>query len=175
MSEQNVCLNQFSAGGDIRHAVLALSGFARPQNIMPMELHVFLQSAALPTRVEWQAGIIDHGFPLTLDKVLDIRHHTGFSPVVCWGKKSGFEFDLHPATQITSRYIGVSERIGARDLSANFRWRGNVLESVVVYTASAVLAGLTNGLLYSPQKNRFSTAREAIALARRLIAATELD
>jgi hypothetical protein len=142
---------------------------------MAMELHVFLRGAALPTREEWQAGITDHGFPLTLDAALDVRSQTGFSPAIFWGRKSGFEFGLGPAYAITSRYEGTLERIGARDLSANFRWRGNMLESVVVYLAAGVFTKLTHGILYHPQKNHFSTGQETMAIARQLIEVAELD
>ncbi len=141
---------------------------------MPMELHVFLRDAALATREEWQAGITDQGFELTLDATLDVRHHTGFSPAVCWGKKSGFEFDLLPAIDIASSYNGVSERIGARNLAVSFHWRGNLQESIIVYIASAVLAKLADGILYYPQKNNFSTSYEALAVVRRLIEVAEL-
>jgi hypothetical protein len=153
---------------------MAFNGMAMPQTIMPMELHVFLRDAAIPTREEWQAGITDQGFEVTLDTTLDVRHHTGFSPAVCWCKKSGFEFDLRPAVDIASSYNGVSERIGARNLAVSFHWRGNVQESVIVYIASSVLAKLADGILYYPQKNHFSASNEALAMARRLLALTEL-
>ncbi len=140
-----------------------------------MELHVFLRDAALPTREEWQAGITDQGFELTLDATLDVRRHTGFSPAVCWGKKSGFEFELRASIDVASRYNGVSERIGARNLAVSFQWRGNVLESLSVHIASAVFARLTDGILYLPQKAHFSTSNEALAMARRLIEVSELS
>lgn len=175
MSEQDVCLRPPVGHGDDRHSVLALNGDANPQNVLPMELHVFLRGATLPTREEWQAGITDHGFLLTLDEALDVRNHTGFSRAVCWGRKSGFEFDLHPAVDVTPRYPGVAARVGTRDLSANFRWRGSVLESVIVYVASAVFAKLTDGLLYYPQRNHFATGYETMAMAKRLVELAELD
>lgn len=175
MSEPHLCLRLPIARADNPHPALALNGVANLQNVMPMELHVFLQGAALPTREEWQAGITDHGFLLTLDEALNVRGNTGFSPAISWGRKSGFEFGICPAPDLTSRYPVVSGRIGARDLSANFRWRGNVLESVIVYVASAVLAKLAHGLLYYPQRNHFSTGHEALSIARQLIEVTELD
>src|SRR5262249_46397877 len=116
-----------------------------------------------------------HGFLLTLDEALDVRRNNGFSPAVCWGRKSGFDFGLCPANEIASSYLGVPQRIGTRDLSANFRWRGNILDSVIVYIASAVFAKMSDGILYHPQKKHFSTGYEAMAMARRLIEVTELD
>jgi hypothetical protein len=175
MSDENVHLRLTSMRGDTPHPALALNGVSNLQTAMGMELHVFLRGAALPTREEWQAGITDHGFPLTLDEALDVRSHAGFSPALFWGRKSGFKFDLCPANAIVSRYPGARERIGARDLSANFLWRGNMLESVIVYLASAVFAKLTHGILYYPQRNHFSTGHETMAMARRLIEVTELD
>jgi hypothetical protein len=161
--------------GDQRPWDVAFNGMAIPPTMMPMELHVFLRDAALPTREGWQAGITDQGFELTLDATLDVRHHAGFSPAVCWGKKSGFELDFRPAIDIASRYNGVSERIGARNLAVSFRWRGNFQESVIVYITSAVLARLADGILYYPQKNNYSTGYEALAVVRRLMEVTEWD
>jgi hypothetical protein len=154
---------------------LALNGVANPQNALPMGLHVFLQTTALPSREDWQAGITDHGFPLTLDEAMIVRSHGGFSPAIYSSRKSGFTFDLCTAQAIASRYPGAPERIGARDLSANFHWSGNVLESVIVYAASAVFAKLTSGILFYPQRNHFSTAFEAVSMARQLVEVTELD
>jgi hypothetical protein len=175
MSEQHLRLRSPIVREDNRHLTLGLIDVANTRNALPMGLHVFLRTAAMPDREEWQAGITDNGFPLTLDKALDVRKNTGFSPVVCWGSSSGFTFDLCPAVAIASRYQGASERIGNRDLSANFHWSGNALESVIVYAASAVLAKLASGLLYYPQRNQFSTGYEAISLARQLIEVAELD
>jgi hypothetical protein len=175
MSEQNSYVRHSGMRGEAHHPALALNGVPHLQNAMAMELHVFLRGAALPTREEWQAGITDHGFPLTLDETLDVRSHTGFSSVIFWGRKSGFEFGLSPANVIASQNEGTLKRIGARDLAANFRWRGNMLESVIVYLASAVFTKLTDGVLYYPQKNHFSTGQETMAMARQLIEVAELD
>ena len=175
MSELYVCLSSPVGSEESRRATLAVNGVANPQKALPMELHVFLPCPALPTREAWQAGISDHGFLLTLDEALDVRSHTGFSRAVCWGRKSGFEFGLSPALDVASRYPGVPERIGVRDLSANFRWHGNVLESVIVYVASAVFAKMTDGILYYPQKNHFATGYETMAMARQLIEVMELE
>ena len=175
MSEPLPHLRSSIARADNRYPALALNGVADSQNALPMGLHVFLQTTALPTREDWQAGIADHGFPLTLDEALIVRNHTGFSPALYWGRKSGFTFGLCPALAVASRYKGAPERIGARDLSANFHWSGNVLESVIVYAASAVFAKLTHGILYYPQRDLFSTGYEAMSMARRLIEVTELD
>ena len=175
MSGQDIHLRPLIVRGDHHSAALTFNGSAIVPNLTPMELHVFVRNAAVPTCEEWQAAISDHGFFLILDASWDVRNHAGFSQVICWGKKSGFEFDLHPAKDIASGYKDVPERIGARDLSASFRWHGNVLGSLSVYIASAVLARLTGGILYYPQKAQFSTAHEAMARARRLIAVTELS
>jgi hypothetical protein len=175
MSETNILLKQPIVRGDDRHPALALSDIANPRGIRSMELHVFLQDAALPTRGEWQTAINEQGFCLTLNEALDVRHHTGLSTALYWGRRSGFEFSLCPAVDVALSCMEISARIGARDLSANFRWRGNALESVVVYIASAALARLANGIVYLPQKNRFSTGREAVAMARRLMEVTELS
>jgi len=142
---------------------------------MSMALHVFLHDAALPTREQWQSGIAGEGFPLVLDQTLDVRQNTGFSPAIYGDRQSGFEFDLLPATRATSVGEGDWARIDGHDLCANFRWVGNVQESISVYIASAVLAKLANGVLYDPRADRFLTGAEAVAMVRRLIEATELD
>ena len=88
---------------------------------MPMALHVFLHDAALPTCEQWQSGIAEEGFRLVLDKTLDVRQNTGFSPAVYGGRKSGFVFDLLPVTGVTS--VGKRDwaRIDGHDVCANFQ------------------------------------------------------
>jgi hypothetical protein len=141
-----------------------------------MEIHVLLQDSALPTREQWQTGIAEAGFNLTLDETLDVRQSTGYSPAVYEGVATGFEFDIFPATDITESYEGVAERIGERDVSANFRWGSSMRECVAAYIASAVLAKLADGILYDPQEDSFFTGDEALAAARRLIeTVTDLD
>ena len=130
---------------------------------MAMELRVFLRDAAVPDSERWQAGIVGEGFRLALDKTLDVRQNTGF------------EFNLLPAAAVASGYQGDPAPIDGYGVCANFRWTGNARESVIVYIASAVLAKLADGILYDPQKNSFSTGKEAVAMVRRLIEATELD
>jgi hypothetical protein len=142
---------------------------------MPMALHVFLHDAALPTCEQWQSGIAEEGFRLVLDKTLDVRQNTGFSPAVYGGRKSGFEFDLLPVTGVTSVGKGDWARIDGHDVCANFQCGGNVRESISIYIASAVLAKLANGVLYDPKADHFLTGSEAVAVVRRLIEATELD
>lgn len=142
---------------------------------MAKKLHVFLRGAAVPDSEQWQAGIIREGFRLALDQTLDDRQNTGFRPAVYQGSQSGFEFNLLPAAAVASDCQGIPARIDGCDVCANFRWAGNVRESIVVYIASAVLAELANGVLYDPQENSFSTGKEAVATVRRLIKAIELD
>jgi len=142
---------------------------------MPMALHVFLHDAAFPTREQWQSGIAEEGFRLVLDQTLDVRQNTGFRPAVYGGRKSGFEFDLLPATVATSVCEGDLARVNGHDLCANFRCGGNVRESISIHIASAVLAKLANGILYDPRADHFLTGTEAVARVRRMIEATELD
>jgi hypothetical protein len=134
-----------------------------------MELHVLLRNSAVPTVEEWQRALTEASFNLILDNALKIREASGYSPAIYNGVKTGFEFDLFPASDIMETYEGIAEQIGDRDLSANFRWGGDLRECVAACIASGVLTKLCDGILYDPQENIFFGGDEAIAMARQTI------
>jgi hypothetical protein len=133
---------------------------------MSMELHVLLQDTRVPTVTEWQQAIREAGFDLLLDSSLRLREDTGFSPAVYRGNETGFEFDLWPASDITDTYPDVASRIGGRDMAANFRWGGDLLECAAAVIAAAALARLTDGVLFDPQEGDLASGDEAIEMAR---------
>jgi hypothetical protein len=49
---------------------------------------------------------------------------------------------------------------------ANFRWGGDLTECAAAVIASAVLARLTDGILFDPQEGEMVSGSEAIALAK---------
>ena len=136
---------------------------------MSMEMHVFLQQSKVPSVDQWQKALKDSGFGLTLDRRLSIQTNTGYSPAVYKGIKTGFEFHLSPASEITETYENVADNIGSRELSANFVWGGDLRECVAAVIASAILAAVADGVLYDPQEGLFFKGDEAIAMARQII------
>jgi len=136
---------------------------------MSMELHVLLRDSSVPTPSQWQNAIREAGFDLTLDATLSMRDWTGFLPAVYKGVKTGFEFDVSDASDITDTYPDVAEHVGDRDVSANFRWGGDLRECVAAVVASAALAELCDGVLYDPQEGAFHTGDEALETARQIV------
>jgi len=136
---------------------------------MSMELYVLLRDSSVPTSPQWENAIREAAFDLSLNATVSIRDWTGFLPAVYRGVKTGFEFDVSDASDITDTYPGVAEQIGDRDVSANFRWGGDLRECVAAVVASAALAKLCDGVLYDPQEGTFHTGDEALETARQTV------
>lgn len=52
------------------------------------------------------------------------------------------------------------------DMVASFRWSGDLTECAAAVIASAVLAHLTDGILFDPQAGEMMGGNDAIALAK---------
>lgn len=130
---------------------------------MSMELHVLIAESRLPDRPQWQEEIDALGFDLKLDSsLLQLRESTGFLPCTLQRRKSGFEFCIWEATAISETNPELKEKFLGRDLSANFRWGGDLVEMACALIASAALAKLCDGVWFDPQEGVCLTSDEAI-------------
>ena len=84
--------------------------------------------ASVPDLASWQKSIAASGFDVLLDPTLDTANNTGFAPATFAGTESGFEYDVFPVLDILQTYPKFAARFGARGLSANFRWGGDLIE-----------------------------------------------
>jgi hypothetical protein len=139
------------------------------EDAMSMELYVLLSSSKLPTVQEWQTAIHVHGFDLVLDPTLNLHTDAGFTPAIYKGQETGFEFDLSPASEIADSYSIVGDLLEARDRSANFRWGSELSECAAATIAAAVLATLSEGIIYDPQEDVAYRDAAAITIAQQTV------
>jgi hypothetical protein len=133
---------------------------------MSMELHVLVTASRLPDRQQWQAAIDSLGYDLHLDPELSVRDNTGFVPCTFKGQESGFEFDVFPASDIIESYPEFEKQFERRDMSANFRWGGDLVEMACVLVASAALAKSGDGVWFDPQEGSCLTPAQALEQAK---------
>jgi hypothetical protein len=129
----------------------------------------------MPDVRRWQAGIDAAGFELRLDSSLVVETDTGYLPVKMKGRDSGFEFDLSPVSDVLEAYPELKTKVAGRDRSANFRWGGHLAEMACALVASAILATLTDGLLFDPQEGTLSDSASAVNRTRSELAAAGFD
>ncbi len=136
---------------------------------MSIELHVLMSDSKVPNRDQWQHAISEAGFDLTLDATFQPQVNTGFVVTRYKGMRTGFEFDLFPASDILDTYQEMASRAGELDVSANFRFGGDTNELVAAVIAASVLAQITGGVLFDPQDGTMVEGEGALALANRTI------
>jgi len=139
------------------------------------ELHVLLAADRVPDVARWQAAIDAAGFDVKLDTSLVVEKDTGFLPVKIKGRESGFEFDLSAASDVLETYPELETKVIGRDRSANFGWGGDIAEMACALVASAVLATLTDGMLFDPQEGNLSGSASAVDKAKSELAAAGFD
>lgn len=138
---------------------------------MSMELHVLIDSAKLPDIRKWQTAIDSLGFDVKVDPSVIVETDTGFLPATYKGRKSGFEFDVSASSDIISAYGDQASNFKDADLSANFRWGGDLDEIACALVASAALTKLTGGVWFDPQEGICSDATGAVEQAKAAVAA----
>ncbi len=125
---------------------------------MSMELHAFLRSSNMPTRDDWQERIGELGFPIELDREMDIGNDMGFSPCNVNGKVSGFEIYFEDAKDVLKHYPECAKSVGDRNRCITFRWGGDLIECGCTLVASAALAGSYDAVVYSPYEKAVLSA-----------------
>jgi hypothetical protein len=134
---------------------------------MAVELYIFVEDSRLPSRDAWQQTIQELGFPAVLDRSLDLRRDTGFTPTNFRDQATGFEFSLDSATEVLSSYPHIAKRVGGRDKCVTFRWGGDLLECGAALSAAAALAKAADGIYFYPDDDLCYEAEEAVATIRR--------
>lgn len=140
---------------------------------MSMELHVFLSRRRLPDVGQWQAAVDSLGFDMKLDRDTKVGTDTGFLPAVFKGRKSGFEFDVTPASNVADAYPDIADRLAGLDAAGNFRWGGDLDEMLCVLAAAAALVSFSGGVWFDPQEGECRDAAGAVKEAHAGIAAAD--
>ena len=140
--------------------------------VQPLELHVLLHDANIPTSEQWQNALTDSGLALAQWDSFDVRTHTGFLPVAVQGIASGFAFALDPPEFVVGSEIFANEELpeeaAGMNVSANFRFAdGDHVFAAPV--AAAILARLADGFVYNPRTTTFSRGEAALEAAREAI------
>ena len=123
---------------------------------MSLERDVFLAADRIPTVAAWQAALQQAG----IDLILDLLTHDGFLPLTHEGRATGFELGL--------RVVDGAEAALAdgRDRVAVFQWHGDFASAIAAVLAAAVLAALTDGVLYDVEAGVVVPTAEVLSAAR---------
>jgi hypothetical protein len=133
---------------------------------------VLLERAKLPSAATWARAIReDHDFQLELPGDLDLEAHDGFLPCVYRGQPAGFECVLQPlAAYLAEQAVGPTDErrtaIRARDVAVSFVTHSDPAGFVAACIASAVLASLSEGVLWSDEAAALFSPDEGLAIAR---------
>jgi len=133
---------------------------------MSLELHVFLDDAAVPNCAQWQSVIAQCGFPTILDTTLDPRNDAGFIMASFAGKETGFELYLEIAADVLEGYRHLKARVGSRDCCATFRFGRDIEEMFAAMTAAAALTKLSDGRYYFPDEDVLYNGDQAVEAAQ---------
>lgn len=130
---------------------------------MSVTFRVFLDPTRMPLPSAWAREIRAQGFALDLDTDFDPRTFSGFLPCVHQGQPTGFEysFDPEPALEEDARRAA-----GNRSLEISFATHSDMRELVSSMISSAVLASMTDGVVWSDESSEAFSAPDAIEIAR---------
>ena len=134
---------------------------------MAVEIHIFMRDSQVPARENWQHAIEQLCFPTILDKSLDLRNDTGFTPTTYKGRSTGFELRLEPAADILSNYPHAMSKVGGRDKCVTFRWGSDLTECAAALSAAAALTRVADGVYFYPDDDVLYGADEAVEATRR--------
>lgn len=132
---------------------------------MSVDLEVFLERSKLPSLGEWAQAISSEGFSLAFPEPVDITKHTGYLPAILGAEESGFEFFVSDLNEPDDLPEDVGEMLSTANASANFNCHG-MDEILAATAAAAVLAHLTDGVVFDPQGGGVLRGQEAIARAK---------
>jgi hypothetical protein len=130
----------------------------------------FIAAKDLPTAKAWAAAIRTHGFALALPINVDIAHHAGRLPCRYADEPSGFELFVRPAAEyLDEQHVPADDprRSACSDdtLAVSFVTHSAMRDLVSAEIASAVLAKLGHGKVWSDEAGSLMTAAEALEVA----------
>jgi hypothetical protein len=131
---------------------------------MSVDCLVFLRDDRLPTAGQWQAALDRAGTGIVLDKVTDLRGHTGYLPAIHRGQASGFEWYYGPLAE----YFGGTPPDGIEDRRhvVDFVTHSDMRELVCGMIAGAVLAQIADGRVLDEDSGTLINGDAALEIAR---------
>ena len=136
---------------------------------MSVTTRVLLDPTRMPSPTTWAREIRAQGFEADLDTEFDQRTFSGFLPCVHRGVPAGFEYFFEPDADLDD---DVRAAVGMqRTLEVAFVTHSDMRELVTALIASAVLAYLADGIVWSDDSGEAYSPEDAIDLARQ----TEAD
>lgn len=131
---------------------------------MSVTMRVLLDPSRVPSPEVWANEIRARGFAMDLDRDFDPTTFSGFLPCVHQGQPSGFEYDFQPEAELED---DVRRAAGdQRTLAISFVTHSDLRELVTAMIASAVLAQLSDGVVWSDESGEVLSGPDAIELAR---------
>ena len=137
---------------------------------MSTETHVFFRGK-LPNKAALSRAMKELGFPFAIKPATgSLEQQSGFMAMTLRREKTGVEFDVfndHSAVREFAKQ-GVDQ---SYERVANFRWSGDFQEAVAGMCSAAALAKLVHGAVFDEAEDKLLSVEEAIALARKSVAA----
>jgi hypothetical protein len=113
---------------------------------------------------QWQAALDSAGTNVVLDKINDLRTHTGYLPATHRGYPSGFEWYYGP---IAENFGGdLPDGIGNRTHAINFVTHSEMRELVCGMLAGAALAQISDGVVLDEESGELISGDAALKMAR---------
>jgi hypothetical protein len=133
---------------------------------MSLEVYVLLKRSRLPSLASWQDALDGSGLGVKIHSTFNPVEDSGFVPCSYKNSETGFEFFLGSRADLIEAYPDLKQKTEGLDTSAAFVWSGDLNECVSAVSSAAILAQLSDGLLYDPQEDHLYGGSEAILQAR---------
>ena len=133
---------------------------------MSMDLFVFVDHNPELTIIEWQQAIDASHLPLQLDKNVDLKHHSGFFPILLKNKRTGFYFSEADRKELESEIPAVKKLRSTA--SYDFNFGGHFLEGACAYYTAAALVASFNGRAFDPESGKWLDSKELQKIAGEL-------
>ena len=126
-------------------------------------MRVFLDPVRMPTPAVWAREIRARGFAMDLDVDFEPNTFSGFLPCVHQGQPAGFEYFYQPDVELDTDQRAAA---GERTLEVSFATHSDMRELVSSMIASAVLAVLSDGIVWSDEAGESYSGAAALDIAR---------
>lgn len=133
---------------------------------MSVDSFVFIRDERLPTVAEWQKALDRAAVEIQLEDVGGLRTHEGYLPAVHRGNSSGFEWCY--GTIADNFGAEPPAGLGDRQHVIDFITHSDMRELVCAMVAGAVLAQLTDGLVFDEESGNLIKGDAAMEIAKRV-------
>jgi hypothetical protein len=131
---------------------------------MSVHSFFFLHDNRLPSVAQWQRGLDDAKTSIALDAIADLRSHTGYLPAKYKGEPSGFEWYYGPVADVFGQ---PPQEIGDRSHAIDFVTHSDMRELICGMLAGAILAKISDGIVFDEESGSFIDGNAALEIARR--------